>query len=109
VTGRAPLPTVECGCDALRALDDLLQGRSESLDATLIAANRCLVRYRDALIERLRTHPGDAHLRNELQQANATVSLVFGTHYPLVGIQWDRLKKTRQAMAELMAEAPDPE
>jgi hypothetical protein len=95
-------PGDECRIDALHALDRVLEDRSHDLDSVLIRTTQCLVRYRDALIARLREGP-DAAASDELRYVNAALSLLFGTHYPLVGIQWERLKKAREALSELAA------
>lgn len=98
--------TVQCRTDALHAIDRVLNEKRESMDAALISATRCLVRYRDEMIRRLRENASDVHARRELAQANGALSLIFGTHYPVIGLEWERLKKVRDALAELRSEQP---
>ena len=98
-----------CRIDALEAIEHLLDQRPETIDAALIATTRCLVRYRDEMIRRLRENAADDHASRELTQANGALSLVFGTHYPVLGIQWERLKKVRDALAELSGGEPPTE
>lgn len=94
--------SLECRTDALRAIERLLDERPETIDAALIAATRCLVRYRGEMIGRLRENAADVHASRELTQANGALSLIFGTHYPVSGLQWERLKKVRDALKELI-------
>lgn len=96
---------LECRSDALEAVERLLEQRPETIDAALISTTRCLVRYRDEMIRRLRIDASDAGAVRELAQANGALSLVFGTHYPLVGLEWERLQKVRDALAELSRQA----
>ena len=96
--------SLECRTGALQAIERLLDERPETIDAALIAATRCLVRYRDEMIRRLRANPANVHASRELTQANGALSLIFGTHYPVIGLQWERLKKVRDALEDLSAE-----
>lgn len=92
---------LECRTDALQAIEHLLDQRPETIDAALISTTRCLVRYRDEMIRRLRENAADVRATRELSQANGALSLVVGTHYPVIGLEWERLKKVRDALAEL--------
>ena len=94
----------ECRHNALQAIEALLDERAETMDAALISATRCLVSYRDEMIGRLRNNAADRVAERELKDANGALSLIFGTHYPVAGLEWDRLKKVRDALAELIGE-----
>jgi hypothetical protein len=90
-----------CRKRALDALDRLLEEKNpDSIQQATLTVTRCLVHYRDALIEEARQcepRPGSS----ALSHANAVLSLVFGTQYPLEGVHWDRIKKARDAVAAL--------
>lgn len=102
-----------CQADALGAIDRVLEEQPDSVEQGLISAVQCLVRLRDATIADLRANADDAHPEagRRLRDVNAALSLFIGAHYPLVGIQWDRLRKARDALAEVASErqnqAPD--
>lgn len=89
---------------ALASLDRLLDEKPEELDAGLIAAVGCVVQLRDDLIACARRGDGGPQVREELRQANTMISLLVGTHYPLVGVQWERLKTARDTLAQFIGD-----
>jgi hypothetical protein len=91
-----------CQADALSAIDKVLEDQTDSIDHALVPAIQCLVRLRDETIAAVRASDADAADQKRLHDVNAALSLLVGTHYPLVGIKWNRLKKARDALAEVM-------
>ena len=89
---------------ALAALDDVLEEREGKLDEEMAHAMRCLVRYRDQLIEASRAAPASSALRHRLVGANAILSVIVGGEYPLVGVRLTRIREARDALADLMRE-----
>jgi hypothetical protein len=83
---------------AVEALDRALRDRPEQLYDDLSDAVCCLVRLRDVLIDQTAKEPVNA---DRLRRLNALLSLVVGGEYPVQGLSRDRLKKARNALAEL--------
>jgi hypothetical protein len=92
-------------CDgAIKALDRALHDRPDRLYDDVAEAVRCLVRFRDELIERQRSN-GDAESRSRLRRANAILSMAVGGEYPVAGLHRERLQKVREALDKLRREA----
>lgn len=99
--------THELAREALTKIDELLrakQAEGEFQDMSVVT--RTIVRMRDDLISRLRAQPAETRLRERLDRVNALVSMTASAEMPLQGIHWDRIKKTRDLLAE-MADAPE--
>jgi hypothetical protein len=91
----------------VRAFGDVAMAAINQLDTAdigdakkqLALAIERLVGMRDALIEaRREDQPCDEWLR----RTNAILSSIFGTEFPLGGLQWKRATETRQALAKLL-------
>jgi hypothetical protein len=92
-------------CDkAVAALDRALHDRPDRLYDDVAEAVRCLVHFRDELIERGRAG-GDAAIADRLRRANSLLSLVVGGEYPVIGLHRERLEKARDALDKLRREA----
>lgn len=95
----------EAGETALAHLDHLLAQRPERVHDELTHAMRGIVRVRDRLIERLRsTNEPSPTLRKRLDRANILVSTAFGAQFPVTGVHWERIEKTRDGLKALMSE-----
>ena len=93
--------------DALAKLDRLLDAKdTEAEFQDMSEVTRLVVKMRDDLIARLRADPGRAGVRERLEHVNALLSVVASAEMPLLGIHWDRIKKSRDLLAEL-ATAPN--
>jgi hypothetical protein len=91
-------------CDgAVEALDRALRDQPDRLYDDVAEAVRCLVRFRDEMIERQRSDP-DAETGGRLRRANAILSLVVGGEYPIAGLHRERLEKARDALDKLRKE-----
>ena len=101
MTAQPATSATRCGADALSAIDRVLGEPPDAIDQALIPAIQCLVRWRDETIAAVRANEVDAEARKRLRDVNAALSLLVGTHYPLVGIKWNRLKNARDALAEV--------
>jgi hypothetical protein len=91
---------------AVDALGQALEDRPDRIYEDMACAMRCLVNFRDALIERQREGKGDRGARDRLQRTNAILSIVVGGEYPLVGVRENRIKQARDELAQLL-EADD--
>jgi hypothetical protein len=69
----------------------------------MVAAVRCLVRLRDALINERRAGKGTPGHEERLRRVNAVLSMVVGGEYPLVGVRKERIKNARNEVEELLA------
>jgi hypothetical protein len=98
---RAEASGSRCHIDALHAIDRVLAEQPDSIEQALVPAIRCMVRLRDETIAAIRATDAEAEARKRLHDINAALSLLVGAHYPLVGIQWDRLRKARNALADV--------
>ena len=96
--------TDELALAALAALDHVLEERPGKLGEEIAHAVRCLVRYRDRLIERGRAGPTSNAVHHRLVRTNAILSVVVGGEYPLVGVRSARIREARDALADLMQE-----
>lgn len=83
--------------NAVDALDRALRDRPQQLYDDISDAVRCLVRFRDGLIDQQSNEPADDRLR----RVNALLSLVVGGEYPVQGLSRDRLEKARDALSAL--------
>jgi len=91
--------------DALVKLDRLLDAKdTESEFQDMSEVTRTVVKMRDELISRVRAEPGAAPTRERLDRVNALLSVVASAEMPLLGIHWDRIKKSRDLLAELAAQ-----
>lgn len=95
----------QAGESALAHLDHLLAHRPERVHEELTHAMRGIVRIRDRLIERLRSanEPSPA-LRERLDRVNVLVSIAFGAQFPVTGVHWERIEKTRDELRAMMGE-----
>lgn len=84
-------------------LDRLLAERSGDAHQVLTDATRAAVAIRDELIMRLREEPSARPLRERLQQANLLVSTAVGAQFPVTGLHWDRVEKTRDGLKRMIA------
>lgn len=89
--------------DGLAAIDKALSQRPHKDDLALQAATKALCAYRDVLIARRRETQSQDDARR-LENLNAVLSIVAGTHYPLKAVPWDELVKARGWLAGLMAQ-----
>ena len=89
-----------CG-KALAALAATLQEPPSTAQQGLEQALCCLLRVRDASIERLRTAPTEGG--DTLKRVNAVLSLIVGCEYPVNGIRRDKIEHAREALAAITA------
>lgn len=90
---------------ALSVMDRVVAERSGAREFEDVAeATRCIVAMRDHLIARRRTGETTAELRSDLNRVNQLLSMSSAAEYPLVGIHWDRMQKTRDLLREMVAE-----
>ncbi len=80
---------------ALHILDNLPHEDSPETRRRLAEAIDDLVRLRDELIAAQRA---GAPCRDPLRAANAVLSSIFGTEFPVHGLQWKRVCETRDAI-----------
>lgn len=99
---------MKADCDeALATLDRLLAMPAEEMPPVQVyngmaEVSRCLVRLRDALIDRRRA--GDAQAAERLEHVNRALSIAFGAEYPLVGVRRQRIEATRDQLRTLLGE-----
>jgi hypothetical protein len=87
---------------AVKALERALDDRPDRIYEDMAEAVRCLVRFRDELIEQRRAEPGNPRARDRLGRVNAILSVVVGGEYPLIGIREDRVRQARDELAKLL-------
>src|SRR4051794_38338061 len=85
---------------ALQRLDHILAERPHEVHEDLSEAVRGIVAIRDDLIRRLRADGGG---RDLLDRTNMLVSIAVGAEFPVTGLHWDRIEKTRDGLRELLA------
>lgn len=85
---------------ALRRLDRLLAERPHEVHEHLSEAVRGIVSMRDDLIQRVRANGSRKDL---LDQVNQLVSIAVGAEFPVTGLHWDRVEKTRDGLRALLA------
>ena len=89
------------GSQAVAALDTLLADRPDKADAEFAAATVRLAAWRDAWIARWRKSGTEAD-RRRLERLNAALSAVVGAQFPLGGVPWELLTRTRADLAALV-------
>ena len=85
---------------ALHRLDRLLAERPHEVHEDLSEAVRGIVAIRDDLIQRMRADGGG---RDLLDRTNTLVSIAVGAEFPVTGLHWDRVEKTRDGLRALLA------
>lgn len=93
---------LECCEETLHALDRVLDERPASIQPICLALTESVVRLRDTLIEAHRANGNTG--RELLTHTNSILSLAFSTQYPMLGVQWEKLKKAREALAGHLAQ-----
>jgi hypothetical protein len=94
--------------DLLEALRALERARSAApLEASRLAdqAEVQVVHVRDELIERLRREPEDpqaANWRQQLDRANASLSLIAGVEYPTSGLRRGMIDQAYALLSDLL-------
>ena len=88
--------------EALDTLDQVLDEKPEQLHEEVSEVLRCLVALRDHLIDRRRRSIPSPELDEQLDKANAVLSVMTSGSFPVVGMKHDRLKKARDLMADLI-------
>lgn len=89
---------------ALQVIERALAKKSsktEFQDTAEVA--RCIVRMRDHLIGRVRAEGPSSEAREKLDRVNGLLSMAGAAEYPLSGIHWDRMQKTRDLLKEMVA------
>ncbi len=87
----------QCAEKAVMALDGMLNDDSKS-HRDLAATIRCVVALRNSLIDERRAGRDAPEC---LAKVNSLLSLGFGAEFPLMGFHRDRIKATRDGIAEL--------
>ncbi|WP_431271816.1 hypothetical protein [Dankookia sp. P2] len=85
---------------ALRRLDRLLAERPHEVHEDLSEAVRGIVCIRDDLIQRVRA---DGDGKDQLDRVNQLVSIAVGAEFPVTGLHWERVEKTRDGLRALLA------
>ncbi len=88
---------------AIAALEALLQGGAPTATDHLAEAVQELIRMRDGLIRELRA---GRDCGQWLRQANSILSSILGTEFPIDGLQWNRVCRTRDALRQLLSAPP---
>jgi hypothetical protein len=92
--------TRKCGERALAALQELPDSKPiDVMKQRLEDAIQELVHMRDRLIEIRRAGRPDS---NWLPQTNAILSTIYGTEFPVGGLNVQRIKEARSALGELL-------
>ena len=91
------------GREALRILDQLMDEKPrEEVHQRMSEVVRLLVRWRDDLIARRRSGEDGPELREGLDRVNGVVSFAFGAQFPVVGVKWERIERTRDSLREVL-------
>lgn len=90
---------------ALAKLDHIIDEQPKRLSEAFSEAVRCVVRLRDALIERRRSDASDAAAKDWLERTNAMLSLLVGAEYPLKAVHWDSASQARDALRAMLTSA----
>ncbi|TDH60872.1 hypothetical protein E2C06_19830 [Dankookia rubra] len=85
---------------ALDRLDRLLAERPHEVHADLSEAVRSIAGVRDDLIQQVRADGSGRHL---LDWVNQLVSVAVSAEFPVTGLHWDRVEKTRDGLRALLA------
>jgi hypothetical protein len=88
--------------EAVEAWDAALADKPHASHAKITDATRAIVRLRDALIAR-RRNGGDAD--EALGRVNAVLSAADGAQFPIIGVRWERIETTRDALKEALRAA----
>lgn len=89
---------------ALQVIERVLAEKSAKQEFQDTAeAARCIVRMRDHLIGRVRAEGPSSGARETLEHVNVLLSMVGAAEFPLSGIHWDRMQKTRDLLKEMLA------
>lgn len=90
--------------EALTIMDRVLDQRSAEQEFEDVAkATRAIVAMRDRLIGRVRSGDASKETRGELDRVNQLLSMSSAAEYPLTGIHWERMEKTRDLLREMVA------
>jgi hypothetical protein len=90
--------------DAIDRLDHVLRRGPAVEHSEVQAASNAVIAFRNRAVEK---HRAGAVTRGCLDQANAFVSLAYGFEFPLSGLHFDRIRRTRQGLAALLHRACD--
>ena len=90
------------GTEALARLDRLLLERPQETHAELTLAVRGIVQIRDLLIERRRAGDMSDDAQDRLGRMNRLVSTAISAQFPVTGMHWDRVEKTRDGLRSLL-------
>lgn len=88
----------EEGRRALAAVETLLAERPHKMGHDFSEATRCVVAFRDALIEQSR-HA----VTPDLEQANAVLAAIIGGHFPLGDVPWKQIQAARDQLARMVS------
>ncbi len=91
------------GNSAPTPLNSVQPDAAPEVAAGLTEALKDLVRLRDELIACQRR---GEDCSGWLNRTNALISSGFGTDFPVSGLQWKRVRETRDGLAELLAAPP---
>ncbi len=89
---------------AVATLDRVLEERPDKIHDEIVDAVGCVVRLRDNLIEQRRAGDTSRRLQDQLDHANAVLSVMAGGVYPLVGVRWQRVEQARDELKRLLAD-----
>ena len=88
----------------LQSIDKLLHEKPDRVTHDMSAATRCLTRYRDEVIRRIREKGHPPPSLERLAKLNAVLSSLYGVHYPIGSPPWALLEKARASFAEVAAD-----
>lgn len=91
-----------CGGEALHSFEHLLERKPDIDHAMLANAVSKVVVLRDALVEDRRAGNFTKRDEQRLMKVNSVLSFAFSAEFPLVGIQWERIEKTAEALRSLV-------
>ena len=92
------------GREALQAIDKLLSDRPKKIGHDFSDATRRMSAFRDLLIGRVRKTQADAD-RRDLARANAVLSVIVGSEFPLGEVPWPHIEQAREELAALVRSA----
>ncbi len=91
---------LQAGAHALAELDAILAAEPDANHARFSAATRYLSAFRNRLIAQYRPGRPTGPQRRQLDQVNATLSLVMGGQFPLGSVPWGELRQAREWLGE---------
>jgi hypothetical protein len=91
----------DLGAAALHALDKLLSEQPGKVGHDFSEATRRVVAYRDELVAIWRKTRTEAD-RHRMAQANAVLSVVVGSQFPIGAVPWPHLAAARDQLATLL-------